>query len=40
MGELLLNGDPEQISRDCVELFGKKSVELSMLNQVERILNG
>lgn len=39
MGELLLNGDFGQINRDCVELFKKKSAELSMLNQVERILN-
>jgi len=40
VGELLLNGDFGQINRDCVELFKKKSAELSMLNQVERILNG
>lgn len=38
MADLLLHGDSERLSINCEELFENKSVELSLLKQVDRIL--
>lgn len=40
IADLLLHGDPERLSANCMEVYENKNRELSMLEQVDRMLNG